>query len=56
MFDWFKDPAVLDALRQILIAILVAVLSILGYDKRVAEPLRRRLKKVERAYHRSPDE
>ena len=56
---WFydgTDPAVLDALRQILIAILVAVLSILGYDKRVAEPLRRRLRKVERTYHRSPDE
>jgi len=35
---WYRHPKVRDAVREILIALLLALLSILSYDRLVAEP------------------
>ena len=38
MGEWWKDPKFREAAKKILIAILLAVLSLLGYDQAVVQP------------------
>lgn len=35
---WYKNPEIVAAIRNAIIAILLAVLAILGYDQAVAQP------------------
>ena len=39
-----ENPVVRDAVKKIIIALLLAALSILGYDKMVVEPEQRALR------------
>ena len=38
MSNWLRNPHVQEAIRTIIIAVLVAVLGLLGYDAQVAQP------------------
>lgn len=35
---WYRRPEVQEALRQVFVALLLAALTVLGYDRAVAEP------------------
>jgi hypothetical protein len=41
---WYRHPALQEVIRQVVIALLLALLSVLGYDRLVAEP---RLRDIE---------
>jgi hypothetical protein len=41
--EFWNDPAVREVARQVLIALLLALLSVLGYDAAVAKPRINRL-------------
>jgi predicted type IV restriction endonuclease len=41
---FWDDPAVREVVRQVFIALLLALLSVLGYDAAIAKPRIRRLR------------
>jgi len=47
--EFWKDPWFKELVRQVIIAVLVAMLSVLGYDQAVAKP--RTDRAVEQAIH-----
>ena len=51
--EFWNDPAVREVARQVLIALLLALLSVLGYDAAVVRP---RIKHLAAALRRERDE
>ncbi len=52
---FWENPIILEALRTIAIAILVALLGLLGYDTKVAKPRQERIVKSVNVYLQEND-